>query len=129
MDAKKTIVIVLLISLCVIVGWVGRGYYDDRAADRDNALGTIQQIKTDNESIRNDIGSAATQIDDAQSKLNSGQADVNTAIGRLDELQDRADADATIIDECQCLIDVGREQLEEAMRIFADVDRENKLDG
>ena len=129
MDAKKTIVIVLLISLCVIVGWVGRGYYDDRAADRDNALGTIQQIKTDNESIRNDIGDAAAQIDDAKSALVSGQADIAAATGRVDELQERADADAAVLDECKGIIDACRIQLEEAKRIFADVDRENKLDG
>lgn len=128
MDAKKTIVIVLLISLCVIVGWVGRGYYDDRAADRDNALGTIQQIKTDNESIRNDIGDAAAQIDDAKSALVSGQADIAAATGRVDELQERADADAAVLDECKGIIDACRIQLEEAKRIFADVDRENKLD-
>lgn len=129
MDAKKTIAVVLLVCLCIVIGWVGRGYYDDRDADNNDASVTIQQAERDNQSARDDVGNAATQIDDAQSKLNSGQADVNTAIGRLDELQDRADADATIIDECQCLIDVGREQLEEAKRIFADVDRENKLDG
>lgn len=128
MDAKKTIAVVLLVSLCVIVGWVGRGYYDDRAADRDNALGTIQQIKTDNESIRNDIRSAANQIESAQANLDAGQGDLTAATGQVDELQSRADADAAVLDECQGIIDVCRIQLEEARRIFADVDRENKLD-
>ena len=128
MDAKKTIAVVLLVCLCVIVGWFGRGYYDNRDADNNDASVTIQQAERDNQSARNDVGNAATQIDDAQSKLDSGQADVNTAIGRLDELQDRADADATIIDECQSLIDVGSEQLEEAERIFADIDIANKRD-
>ena len=128
MDAKKTIAVVLLVCLCVIVGWFGRGYYDDRVTDSNDASVTIQQVERDNQSARDDVGNAATEIDNAQSKLNSGQADVNTAIGRLDELQDRADADATIIDECQSIIDVGRINIEEAKRIFADVDRENKLD-
>lgn len=127
MNAKKTIAVVLLVSLCVIVGWVGRGYYDDRAADNNDASITIQQAQRDNQSAINAVGDAATKIDDAQSKLDSGQADLDTAVGRLDELQNRADADATIIDECQSLIDVGRKQLEEARRIFADVDRENNL--
>lgn len=127
MDAKKNIAVVLLVSLCVIVGWVGRGYYDDRAADNNDASVTIQQAQRDNQSAINAVGDAATKIDDAQSKLDSGQADLDTAVGRLDELQNRADADATIIDECQSLIDVGRKQLEEARRIFADVDRENNL--
>ena len=129
MDAKKTIAIVLLVCLCVIVGWFGRGYYDDRAADRDNALGTIQQIKTDNESIRNDIGDAAAQIDDAQSALDGGQADIAAAAGRVNELQSRADADAAIITDCQKLLEVGRKQLAEARRIVADVDRENSGGG
>ena len=129
MDAKKTIAVVLLVCLCIAIGWVGRGYYDDRtAADGNDASITIQQAESDNQSARNDIGNAATEIDNAQSKLDSGQADVNTAIGRLDELQDRADADTTIIDECQGIIDACRIQLEEAKRIFADVERENKLD-
>lgn len=127
MDAKKIIAVVLLVCLCIVVGWVGRGYYDDRTADRDNALGTIQQIKTDNESIRNDIGSAANQIKSAQANIDAGQNDIAAASGRLDELQSRADADAAVLDECQSLIDVGRKQLEEARRIFADVDRENNL--
>lgn len=122
MDAKKTIAVVLLVCLCVIVGWFGRGYYDDRtAADGHDALGTIQQIKADNESIRNDIGSAANQIESAQTNIDAGQSDLNAAAGRLD-------ADAAVIDECQGIIDACRIQLEEAKRIFADVDRENKLD-
>ena len=130
MDAKKTIAVVLLVCLCVIVGWFGRGYYDDRtAADGHDALGTIQQIKADNESIRNDIGSAANQIESAQTNIDAGQSDLNAAAGRLDEMQSRADADAAVIDECQGIIDACRIQLEEAKRIFADVDRENKLDG
>ena len=127
MDAKKTIAVVLLVCLCVIVGWFGRGYYDDRTADNNDASVTVQQAQRDNQSAINAVGDAATKIDDAQSKLDSGQADLDTAVGRLDELQNRADADATIIDECQILIDVGRKQLEEARRIFADVDRENNL--
>lgn len=125
MDAKKTIAVVLLVSLCVIVGWVGRGYYDDRAADNNDAAVTVQQAQRDNQSAINAVGDAETQIDDAQSKLDSGQADLDTASGRLDELQERADADAAVLDECQGIIDTCRIQLEEAKRIFADVDREN----
>ena len=125
MDAKKTIAVVLLVCLCIVVGWVVRGYYDDRAANSDNALGTIQQIKTDNESIRNDIGSAANQIESAQANIDAGQSDIAAASGRLNELQERADADAAVLDECQGIIDTCRIQLEEAKRIFADVDREN----
>lgn len=128
MDAKKTIAVVLLVCLCVIVGWLGRGYYDDRIANSDNALGAIQQIKADNESVRNDIGNAATQIESAQANINAGQSDLAEASGRLDELQSRADADAAVLDECQGIIDACRIQLEEAKRIFADVDSENKLD-
>lgn len=125
MDAKKTIAVVLLVSLCVIVGWVGRGYYDDRAADNNDAAVTVQQAQRDNQSAINDVGDAAAQIDDAQSKLDSGQKDIDTAIGRFDELQSRADADAAVLDECQNIIDIGRINIEEAKRIFADVDREN----
>ena len=128
MDAKKTIAVVLLVCLCVIVGWFGRGYCDDRAADNNNAAVTVQQAQRDNQSAINAVGDAATQIDDAQSKLDDGQADLDTAVGRLDELQSRADADAAVLDECQGIIDVCRIQLNEAKRIFADVDRENKLD-
>lgn len=128
MNAKKTIAVVLLVSLCVIVGWVGRGYYDDRAADNNDASITIQQAQRDNQSAINDVGDATAQIDDAQSALVGGQADLAAAAGQVDELQSRADEDAAVIDECQSLIDVGRIQLEEAKRIFADVDRENKLD-
>lgn len=113
--------------LAVAIGWLGCGYYDDRTADNNDASVTVQQAQRDNQSAINAVGDAATKIDDAQSKLDSGQADLDTAVGRLDELQNRADADATIIDECQSLIDVGRKQLEEARRIFADVDRENNL--
>ena len=128
MDAKKTIAVVLLVSLCVIVGWVGRGYYDDRAADNNDAAVTIQQAQRDNQSAINDVGDAAAQIDDAQSALVSGQADLAAAAGQVDELQSRADADAAVLDECQGIIDTGRIQLEEAKRIFADIDRENQLD-
>ena len=129
MDAKKNISVVLLVCLCIVIGWFGRGYYDKRtAADGHDALGTIQQIKADNESVRNDIGDAATQIDDAQANLDAGQGDLATATGRLDELQSRADADAAVLDECQGILDVSRKNIEEAKRIFADVDRENKLD-
>lgn len=129
MDAKKTIAVVLLVCLCVIVGWFGRGYYDDRAADSNDASVTIQQAQRDNQSARADLGDAAAQVDDAQAALVSGQADIAAAAGRVDELQSRADADAAVLDECQSLVDVGRIQLKEAKRIFADVDRENKLDG
>ena len=128
MDAKKTIVIVLLISLCVIVGWVGRGYYDDRVTDSNDASVTIQQVERDNQSARNDIGDAAAQIDDAKSALVSGQADIAAATGRVDELQERADADAAVLDECQGIIDACRIQLDEAKRIFTDIDCENQLD-
>ena len=128
MDAKKTIVIVLLISLCVIVGWVGRRYYDSQTdADSDNAAITVQQAQRDNQSARTDIGDAATQIESAQSALVGGQADIDAAAEQVNELQSRADADAAIIADCQGLLDVGRKQLAEARRIFADVDRENNL--
>ena len=128
MDAKKTIAVVLLVCLFIVIGWVGRGYYDDRAADNNDASVTIQQAQRDNQSAINDVGDAAAQIDDAQSALVGGQADLAAAAGRVDELQSRADADAAIITDCQKLLDVGRKQLAEARRIFADVDRENKLD-
>ena len=128
MDAKKTIAVVLLVCLCVIVGWFGRGYYDDRVTDSNDASVTIQQVERDNQSARNDIGDAAAQIDDAKSALVSGQADIAAATGRVDELQERADADAAVLDERKGIIDACRIQLEEARRIFADVDRENKLD-
>lgn len=111
----------------VAVGWLGRGYYDDRAADNNDASVTIQQAQRDNQSAINDVGDAAAQIDDAQSALIGGQADLAAATGQVDELQSRADADAAVIDECQGIIDTCRIQLEEAKRIFADVDRENKL--
>lgn len=127
MDAKKTIAVVLLVCLCIALGWVGRGYYDDRTADGDDASVTIQQAERDNQSANNAVRDAAAQIDDAQSKLDSGQKDIDTAIGRLDELQSRADADAAVLDKCQNLIGIGRLNIEEAKRIFADVDRENKL--
>lgn len=128
MDAKKTIAVVLLVCLCVIVGWFGRGYYDDRDTDSNDASVTIQQVERDNQSARNDIGDAAAQIDDAQATLVSGQADIAAAAGRVDELQRRADADAAVIDECQGIIDACRIQLEEAKRIFADADRANQFD-
>ena len=115
--------------LAVAVGWLGRGYYDDRTADHNDAAVTVQQAQRDNQSAINAVGDAETQIDDAQSKLDSGQADLDTAVGRLDELQSRADADAAVLDTCQNLIDIGRLNIEEAKRIFADVNRENKLDG
>ena len=65
----------------------------------------------------------------AQSALDGGQADIAAAAGRVNELQSRADADAAIIADCQGLLDVGRKQLAEARKIFADVDRENKGGG
>lgn len=129
MDAKKTIVIVLLLSLCVIVGWVGRGYYDGRTATDDNdAAVTVQQTQRDNQSARADIGDAAAQIGDAQSALVGGQTDLDAAAERVNELQSRADADAAVIDACQGIIDACRIQLDEAKRIFTDIDCENQLD-
>ena len=129
MDAKKTIVIVLLISLCVIVGWVGRRYYDSQTdADSDNAAITVQQAQRDNQSARTDIGDAATQIESAQSALVGGQADIDAAAEQVNELQSRADADAAVIDACQGIIDACRIQLDEAKRIFTDIDCENQLD-
>ena len=130
MDAKKTIAVVLLVCLCVIVGWFGREYYDDRnAADNNDAAITVQQAQRDNQSAIADIGNAAAQIDDAQSALDGGQADIAAAAGRVNELQSRADADAAIITDCQKLLEVGRKQLAEARRIVADVDRENSGGG
>ena len=118
----------VVVLVAVAVGWFGREYYDDRnAADNNDAAITIQQAQRNNQSAGADIGNAAAQIESAQSKLDAGQADLDTASGRISELQDRADADTAILDECQSLVDVGRINLEEARRIFADVDRENKL--
>ena len=128
MDAKKTIAVVLFICICITIGWLGRGYYDDRATDSNDASVTIQQAQRDNQSTRADLGDAAAQIDDAQATLVSGQADIAAAAGRVDELQRRADADAAVLDECQSLVDVGRKQLKEAKRIFEDVDNANQLD-
>lgn len=127
MDAKKTIAVVLLVCLCVIVGWFGRGYYDDRDTDSNDASVTIQQVERDNQSARNDVGDAAAQIDDAKSALVSGQADIAAAAERVNELQSRADVDAAVLDECQSLLDVGRKQLTDARRILADIDGENQL--
>ena len=116
------------VLLAVAIGWFVRGYYDSRTTTDDNdAAVTVQQAQRDNQSAINAVGDAAAQIDDAQANLDAGQADLAAASGRVDELQDRADADAAVIDECQSLVDVGRIDLEEARRIFADVDRENNL--
>lgn len=128
MDAKKTIAVVLFICICITIGWLGRGYYDDRATDSNDASVTIQQAQRDNQSTRADLGDAAAQIDDAQATLVSGQADIAAAAGRVDELQSQADADAAVLDECQSFVDVGRIQLKEAKRIFEDVDNSNQLD-
>ena len=120
----------VVVLVAIAVGWLGCRYYDSRTdADSDNAAITVQRAQRDNQSARTDIGDAATQIESAQSALVGGQADLDTASGRVDELQDRADADAAVIDECQSLLDVGRKQLAEARRIFADVDRENSGGG
>lgn len=117
----------IVVLVAIAVGWLGCRYYDSQTAtDCNNARGTVQQIKADNQSARADLGDAAAQIDDARSKLSAGQADLAAASGRVDELQDRADADAAVLDECQKIIDTCRIQLEEAKRIFTDVDSANK---
>lgn len=127
MDAKKTITVVLLMCLCVIIGWFCRRCYDDHAADNNDATVTVQQAQRDNQSAREDIGNAAVKIDDAQSALIGGQADIDRAAGRLNELQKRSDSDAAVIDECQSIINVCRINIEEAKRIFADIDKENRI--
>lgn len=120
----------VVVLVAVAVGWIGCQYYDGRTATDDNdASVTVQQAQRDNQSAIADIGNAAAQIDDAQSALDGGQADIAAAAGRVNELQSRADADAAIIADCQGLLDVGRKQLAEARKIFADVDRENKGGG
>ena len=113
--------------IAVTVGWLGRGYYDGRTTDSNDASIKIQQVERDNQSARENIGNAAVKIDDAQSALIGGQADINRAAGRLNELQKRADSDAAVIDECQSIIDVCRINIEEAKRIFADIDKENRI--
>lgn len=120
----------VVVLVAIAVGWLGCRYYDSRTAtDCNDASGTVQQIKADNRSARADLGDAAAQIDDAQSALVGGQADLDAAAERVNELQSRADADAAIITDCQKLLEVGRKQLAEARRIFADVDRENSGGG
>lgn len=120
----------VVVLVAVAVGWLGCQYYDGRTATDDNdAAVTVQQAQRDNQSARTDIGDAATQIESAQSALVGGQADLDAAAERVNELQSRADADAAIITDCQKLLDVGRINLEEAGRIFADVDRENSGGG
>lgn len=120
----------VVVLVAVAVGWLGCQYYDGRTATDDNdAAVTVQQTQRDNQSARADIGDAAAQIGDAQSALVGGQADLDAAAERVNELQSRADADAAIITDCQKLLDVGRINLEEAGRIFADVDRENSGGG
>ena len=120
----------VVVLVAVAVGWLGCRYYDSRTdADSDNAAITVQHAQRDNQSARTDIGDAATQIESAQSALVGGQADLAAAAGRVNELQSRADADAAIITDCQKLLEVGRKQLAETRRIFADVDRENSGGG
>lgn len=121
---------IVIVLVAVAVGWLGCRYYDSQTdADSDNAAITVQHAQRDNQSTRTDIGDAATQIESAQSALVGGQADLDAAAERVNELQSRADADAAIITDCQKLLDVGRINLEEAGRIFADVDRENSGGG
>lgn len=121
---------IVIVLVAVAVGWLGCRYYDSQTdADSDNAAITVQQAQRDNQSARTDIGDAATQIESAQSALVGGQADIDAAAEQVNELQSRADADAAIITDCQKLLDVGRINLEEAGRIFADVDRENSGGG
>lgn len=120
----------VVVLVAVAVGWLGCQYYDGRTATDDNdASVTVQQAQRDNQSAIADIGNAAAQIDDAQSALDGGQADLDAAAEQVNELQSRADADAAIIADCQSILDVGRKQLAEARKIFADVDRENKGGG
>lgn len=120
----------VVVLVAIAAGWMGCRYYDSWTATNDNdASVTVQQAQRDNQSARTDIGDAATQIESAQSALVGGQADIDAAAEQVNELQSRADADAAIIADCQSILDVGRKQLAEARKIFADVDRENKGGG
>ena len=129
--AKNPKTIAVCIVLCLAVACAGgwllcRHYERDAAADSHDAIVTIQSIKDDNKSARDNITDAAGQIDAAQSNIERGQADINAATRSVDELQARTDERAAVIDECQDIIAAGRRNIEEAKSIFESIDKANQ---
>lgn len=117
MDKKKMAVCLVVLLVCVGVGWL---IYERSGGGSDNGNDnnvdvTIQRAETE---IR-DVG---TEIDAATAELDRGQDAVNGAENAVGKLEDISNERTKLIDECEQLIN-------EIRNIFADVDEQNRADG
>lgn len=131
---KKNKTVIIAIVLCGILAcfgaWLWCRYYDRSAAsDYRNVTDTVQQIESDNQSARIDIGHAAGSIGRATEQLDGATTALDQAAGTATRLQKSAAGNETQLDECQRLVDEGRRNITEAKSIFADIDQTNKSHG
>lgn len=94
-----------------------------------NVHDTVQQVKADNRSARQQIGNASEQIEHAQKQLSVSIKRTDRITERTQQAKKRIDGNSKIIGECQTLINAGRRDAEEARGIFADIDKRNKING
>lgn len=117
MDKKKMAACLVVLLVCLGVGWI---IYERNCGGADNGNGnnidvTIQRAETE-------IRDAGTEIDAVRTELDRGQDAVNRATNAVGKLEDSSNERTKLIDECEQLIN-------EIRNIFADIDEQNRADG
>lgn len=90
---------------------------------------TVQQVKADNRTARQQINSAQSEIGKAEIKLSDGIKRTDRITKSVTDVKKRVDGNAGIARECEGIIKAGRNDISEARSIFAEIDGANQTDG
>ena len=90
---------------------------------------TVQQVKADNRTARQQINSAQSEIGKAEIKLSDGIKRTDRITKSVTDVKKRVDGNAGIARECEGIIKAGRNDLSEARSILAEIDERNKTNG
>lgn len=114
MDKKKMVACLLVLLVCLGVGWLiyGRSGGRTDCGNGNNVDVTIQRAETE-------IRDAGTEINAVKAELDRGQDAVNRAENAVGKLEDSSSERAELIDECDQLV-------YEIRNIFTDVDTANR---
>lgn len=125
---KQIIICVICIVAVIAASWLVCRYYGNvgRNASR-NATESVQQIEGNNDAARSANNEAKQLGQSAQTELDRGQADIDSAHESTRRLSDSFNERTELINEAINQLSNSKRLIDEERGIFADIDRANNI--
>ncbi|MDR1326203.1 MAG: hypothetical protein LBK00_09240 [Treponema sp.] len=111
-DLVFVVVAILLTVICLVSGWVARGVFDGR--ERNALTASLERHQYELESLRKQLGEAATVIDELEQRIEHGglliddtQGTIQRAIGIGHELEGLDRATGGAVERIRTLLGLG----------------------